>query len=139
MFGRMINIKKTKRPKFEFEKAEDVEKLAHDIVQKIPMAHVKLDSLYFVRSQGSKARAYARIWGLSRIFQVAAGYKPTYVIEVISKYFDKLPNEEKMKVLIHELLHIPKTFSGALKAHRGRHHRVDRREVEKWYKQLKIS
>lgn len=128
--------KRKKRQKFEFEAAEDIRELVHKIVGKIPMDHVNLDSLYFVRSQGSKARAYARIWGLSRIFQVAAGYKPTYVIEVISKYFDKLPHEEKVKVLIHELLHIPKTFSGALKAHRGRNHRVDRREVERWYKKI---
>lgn len=132
----MIFGKKKKRPKFEFEKAVDVKKIIDKLIKQLPMVHINSAQVFCVRSEGSKARAYARIWGLSRIFQEAAGYKPTYVIEVLAKYYDKLPDEEKIKVLIHELLHIPKTFSGALKSHRGRHHRVDRREVERFYKSL---
>lgn len=89
-----------------------------------------------MRSNGSRARAYARIWGLSRIFQITAGYKPTYVIEVLSKHFDQLNEKEKIKVLIHELLHIPKTFSGALKSHRGRYHRIGKREVDELFNKL---
>lgn len=130
-------FRKTKKRKFEFAPATDVKEIVYDLLDKIPMEHINRDSLYFIRSHGSKARAYARIWGLSRVFQVAAGYKPTYVIEVISRYFDKLSRSEKMKVLIHELLHIPKTFSGALRAHRGRKHRVNSSEVEKWHKKLR--
>ncbi len=132
----MLFQKKPKQKKFEFEAADDVQKLITKLIQKLDFAHMKADSIHAVRSYGSKARAYARIWGLPRIFQVAAGYKPTYVIEVLSKYYDKLPDEEKTKVLIHELLHIPRTFSGALKSHRGPHHRVNSREVDKWFKKL---
>lgn len=128
--------RKPKQKKFEFDTAEDVQKLVTHLINKLDFVHMKADAIHCVRSYGSKARAYARIWGLPRIFQVAAGYKPTYVIEVLSKYYDKLPDEEKTKVLIHELLHIPRTFSGALKSHRGPHHRVNSREVEKWYKKL---
>jgi predicted metallopeptidase len=117
-----------------FENAPDVEELISIILTKVPFDYIKRDQIFCVRSEGSKARAYARIWGLSRIFQIAAGYKPTYVIEVLSKYYDKLPQDEKVKVLIHELMHIPKTFSGALLSHKGRYHRINHREVEKWYK-----
>lgn len=120
----------------EFIPASDVRKMVLHLVSKLPMPHIKPEGLFFIRSHGSSARAYARVWGLSRIFQIAAGFKPTYVIEVISKYYDKLSEEEKMKVLIHELMHIPKTFSGALKSHRGPHHRINSREVEKWFQQL---
>ncbi|HLC94837.1 MAG TPA: putative metallopeptidase [Patescibacteria group bacterium] len=119
--------------RLEIQKAHDIHTLVTHLVKGLAFAHVKLDQVHCVRSNGSTSRAYARIWGLPRIFQVGAGYTPTYVIEVISSYFDRLPHEEKLKVLIHELLHIPRTFSGSLKSHKGRFHRIGKREVEKWY------
>lgn len=132
MWGR-----KKKAVKLDFENSTDIKKLVDRLISEIPFPYIKKEQVFCVRSSGSSARAYARIWGLSRIFQEAAGYKPTYVIEVLSKYFDKLPEEEKVKVLIHELLHIPKTFSGALLSHRGRSHRIDRRVVERWFQNLR--
>lgn len=131
MFGR-----KKKREKFEFEKAIDVQEMLSDLVEKLQLEHIKIDRIFCVRSTGSKTRAYARVWGLSRIFQEAAGLPATYVIEVLAKHYDKLPDREKMKVLIHELMHIPRTFSGALKSHRGPHHRINNREVEKLFQEL---
>lgn len=117
----------------DFEKADDVVELTCSIIDKLGHKHLIKEQIYCVRSHGSKTRAYARIWGLSRIFQFTAGYKPTYVIEVLSKYFDNLSPQEKIKVIIHELMHIPKTFSGALLSHKGRYHRINSREVEKIY------
>jgi predicted metallopeptidase len=78
------------------------------------------ERLFFYRSQGSKARAYARTWGLPKLWQNALKVEPAYIIEVISKYFDKLPQREQDKVLLHEISHIPKNFSGALVAHTHR-------------------
>lgn len=117
----------------DFSYASDVEKMVEKILKSNLFSHVRQKNIYCVRSKGSRARAYARIWGLSRIFQFAAGYRPTYVIEVLSRYFDRLNEQEKIKVLIHELMHIPKTFSGSLLSHRGRFHRINNREVEKMY------
>ena len=129
--------KPKKREKLEFEPAEDVVGGIAEIVRQLPeMSYVKLEKVYCVRSHGSTARAYARTWGMPRIFHITAGYEPAYVIEVIAKYFDPLPQAEKVKVLIHELMHIPKTFSGALKPHSSRHHRIDQRTVEKLYKKI---
>jgi len=40
-----------------------------------------------------------------------------YALEFLSERFDKMPQEEQMKVIIHELMHIPKTFGGGFKHH----------------------
>ncbi|MCD6301116.1 MAG: metallopeptidase, partial [Staphylothermus sp.] len=74
--------------------------------------------------------AYARIHGLPRIWIKALKIKPGYVIEVISENYDKLSIEEKIMILIHELLHIPRTFSGGLRPH-GKY--VNRRIVRKLF------
>lgn len=121
---------------WDFVPAEDVREMVTELVHKLEFEHVRLPNIFCVRSRGSRTRAYARIWGLSRIFQVTAGFAPTYVIEVLSQHFDKLPLAEKQKVIIHELLHIPKTFSGALLSHKGRYHAVDHHTVERLFKKL---
>lgn len=123
--------------KWDLEPADDVREIMEDLIDRLDMTHIKSDAVYCVRSRGSSARAYARIWGLSRIFQITAGYQPTYVIEVLSQHFDKLDFERRKKVIIHELLHIPLTFSGSLRSHKGRNHAVDDRTVERLYQQLK--
>ena len=133
IFGR----KKKKVMKMEFEPAPDVMEIVHEVVGSLPMPHIKLQNIHTVRSNYSKARAYARVWGTARIFHEAAGIPPTYVIEVLSHYYDKLPETEKIKVIIHELMHIPKTFSGALLSHKGPHHAINIRTVEKIYQHLK--
>jgi predicted metallopeptidase len=105
----------------EWEDAQDVREDIEDILSVIDFSHIKSERLFIYRTKGSKARAYARTWGFPKIFQEALNVPPAYVIEVLSKYYDKLSTDEKKKVLIHELLHIPKNFSGALLPHRTKH------------------
>lgn len=123
----------------KFEKAPDIQTSVCRLIQSLSLHHIKIEQIFCLRSYESKARAYARIWGLPRVFQIAAGFKPAYVLEVLSKYYDRLNHEEKTKVLIHELLHIPKTFSGALLSHRGRFHTINKRKVEVFYKRLLLA
>lgn len=114
----------------EWEEAKELKKDAEKILKIIDLPHVDLSRIFFYRTQGSTSRSYARIWAMPKIFQHALSIKPAYVIEVLSKHFDKLHPDEQKKVLIHEFLHIPKNFSGALLSHRsrGRHlgHEVNR-------------
>lgn len=111
---------KVKSQKLEWKEAYDVKKQAEQILKVLDFPHIQSSRIFFYRTDGSKSRSYARIWTFPKIFQKALGLEPAYVIEVLSKYFDKLSPDEQKKVLIHEFLHIPKNFSGALIPHKGR-------------------
>jgi len=118
----------------KFYPAADIQTRIEKIVSRADMGHINTSRIICMRSTGSKARAYARIWSLPRIWQEALGIEAHYVIEVISERFDKLKTEAQDRTLIHELLHIPKTFSGALVPHRCFEKRIDEKAVEKIYK-----
>lgn len=120
----------------KYEVAPDIKKQIRQLVKQLNLSHIKVNHLHCIRSFDAKTRAYARIWGMSRLFKEVAGLEPHYIIEVVGKRFDKLNQREQIKTLIHELLHIPKTFSGALLSHRGRYHLINDREIEKILRSL---
>ena len=118
----------------EFTLAPDIQKKLTAVLKNIDMPHVKADQLVAFRSYGSKSRAIARIWALPRIWQMALNLKPHYCIEVLSHRFDRMSDRQQIRVLIHELLHIPKNFSGALLPHRSRHKNgINSRNIEKFF------
>lgn len=106
------------------------------LVDSIEFGHITQERIFCFRTDGSKSRAYARIWAFPKIFQTVLEIEPAYVIEVINKYYNKLDMEEQTKVLIHELLHIPRNFSGSLLPHTYGNKQIDK-EVERIYKGIK--
>ena len=114
--------------------APDVKDLVDEISDCLDLFHVVPQFVFCVRSKGSKSdRTIARIHGLSRIWQETINRPPSYVIEVISERYDKLSTADKEKTVIHELLHIPKGFTGGFRPHKGY---IDRKTVEGLYHAL---
>ncbi len=118
----------------KYEEASDVKRLVDEIVDSLDLFHVVPQFVFCYRSKGSKSkRTVARIHGLSRIWQEALVRPPAYVIEVISERYDRLSDKEKEKTLIHELLHIPKGFSGGFRPHKGY---INSKRVEELHRAL---
>jgi predicted metallopeptidase len=103
-----------------YSEAPDVKDLVVRIVAQLGFDHVNVNGIHCYRSINSKSRrTVARIHNLSKVWQRALDKPANYLIEVISERYDKLSQEEKEKVVIHELLHIPKGFSGGFRPHKG--------------------
>lgn len=117
--------------------APDIEQMMKRIVPRLPFTHIDPAKITCMRSTHATSRARARIWSFPKIWQMALAHPPHYVIEVLSHNFDHLSVDDKTRVIIHELMHIPKNFSGALVPHRGRHSRIDHRTVERLFQLYK--
>jgi len=121
--------------RFRYERAQDVSELLSNIIDKLGFSHIPKNRVYCYRSYGSKARnAIARVHSLPRIWQQALSEPAYYAVEVLAEQYDSLPVEERKKILIHELLHIPKSFGGGFRHHKNW---VTRRRVEALYQTLK--
>jgi len=101
--------------KYEF--APDLQEIAEKI-SKMLFPYVDISRIKCFRSLGTSSRGtIARCHALGKLMQVAMGTKAFYALEFLSERFDKLDKEEQVKVIIHELMHIPKTFGGGFKHH----------------------
>ena len=115
--------------------APDIDQRARHISEKLAIMH-DFSRVAFIRSRGSQARrTIARCHALPRIMQVALGVKGQYVIEVISEEFDSMSEEEQIKTLIHELMHIPKSMGGGFRYHDY----VCRRNIEQLYERYRAA
>ncbi|VVB82672.1 Uncharacterised protein [uncultured archaeon] len=100
-----------------YEFAEDIQKLAGEI-SILLFPHIDLNNLKCYRSYGTSSRGtIARCHGLCKIMQKAIGVKAIYVLEFLTERYEKLSDEDKLKVIIHELMHIPKAFGGGFIHH----------------------
>ena len=119
----------------EYSDAPDVKKLADEIADSLDLFHVVHQFVFCVRSRGSASRrTIARIHGFGRIWQETLNLPPSYVIEVISERYDRLTVEDREKTIIHELLHIPKGFTGGFRPHKGY---IDHEIVESLHRTFK--
>ncbi len=115
----------------KYEQALDIEKKAREIIDKLNMNHIDINNIFCMRSYGSKARGViARCHGLGKVMQLGLKRKAFYVLEFISKRYDKQSEEDKIKTIIHELMHIPYNFGGGFK----HHNYVTEKNVNKLYK-----
>lgn len=124
----------------DVKRAPDVTKIMKSVLKTSLFSQIQAKRIVCMRSFGATSRARARIWSFPNIWQQALNLPAHYVIEVLSQHFDHLSDDDKARVVIHELMHIPKNFSGALVPHRGRHnYRIDSRTVEKLFQSYKQS
>ena len=100
---------------FEPEWTQKSRQIAQDLGYKwiIP------ERLSVVRSTGSKTRrTIARIHCIGKVMMLGMGQsKSYYVIELISEKFDRQPPRDQIETIIHELMHIPRTFGGGFRHH----------------------
>jgi len=101
----------------KYQYSEELQMKAEEI-SKFLFPHVKLNRIKCYRSYGtSSRRTIARCHALGKLMQEALGIDAFYALEFITERFDKLDEEGKIKVIIHELMHIPFTFGGGFKHH----------------------
>ncbi|MBU1136675.1 MAG: putative metallopeptidase [Nanoarchaeota archaeon] len=102
--------------KYEF--APDIQEIVEEIVRTLNLNHVKTDSVQCFRSIGTNSRnIIARCHGLGKVMQKALDRKGFYVLEFLTERFDRQSEEEQIKTIIHEIMHIPKSFGGGFKHH----------------------
>jgi|SRR3989338_464610 len=102
----------------KYEYAPEIKRRILNICSKLDFEHIDLNRVACFRSIGSTSdNTIARCHALSTIWQKTLNTKAHYIIEVLSEKFDKLPEDEKDKTLIHELMHIPKSFGGGFRHH----------------------
>lgn len=114
--------------KYEF--SPSLQALAEDISKRI-FPHIRVNRIKCYRSYGSSTKnTIARCHALGKLMQKAIGIEPFYALEFLGEQFNTMDTEEKVKVVIHELMHIPESFGGGFKHHDV----VTDKNVEKAYK-----
>ncbi|GBE19420.1 MAG TPA: metallopeptidase [Candidatus Pacearchaeota archaeon] len=117
--------------KYEF--APDIQAIAEEVSKSL-FPYIKMGYVRCLRSYGtSSRRTIARCHALGKLMQKAMNTKAFYALEFLSERFDKFSKEEQIKVIIHELMHIPKSFGGGFKHHDF----VCERNINKCYKEYK--
>lgn len=101
--------------KYEF--ALDLQERMNEIVNMLGMEHIDINRVRCFRSSGSSTkRTIARCHTIGKLMQKAIGVQACYTIEFLER-FEKLNRKEQDKVIIHELMHIPKAFGGGFRQH----------------------
>ena len=119
----------------KYADAPDLKEKMRDIVNTLGMKHIDVERVECLRSFGSSSRrTIARCHALGKLMQRAMKTKAFYAIEFLER-FDKMSVKEQDKVIIHELMHIPKTFGGGFRQHDF----VCDRNVEIFYREFSMK
>ena len=101
----------------KYEYAFDLQRIAEDVSLRC-LPHVKIERIKCFRSYGTSTKhTIARCHALGKLMQLAMAVDAFYALEFISEKFERLSEKEKVKVVIHELMHIPESFGGGFKHH----------------------
>jgi len=101
----------------KYENAPDLKERMIDIIRALEMNHVEIERIECFRSFGSSSRrTIARCHALGKLMQKAMKTSAFYAIEFLER-FERLNRKEQDKVIIHELMHVPKTFGGGFRHH----------------------
>jgi len=114
----------------KYEYAPDIQAIAIEM-SRLLFPHVQVNNIMCFRSYGtSSKRTIARCHALGKIMQKSLGRTSAfYTLEFLTEQFNKLKEEDKLKTILHELMHIPNTFGGGFKHHDF----VTEKNVEKHY------
>lgn len=100
-----------------YEYAPDLQERMEEIVKTLNMDHIKLDRVKCFRSRGSSTkRTIARCHTVGKLMQKAMNMPAHYAIEFLEP-FERMSKKDQDKTIIHELMHIPKTFGGGFRQH----------------------
>jgi len=103
--------------KLKYEPAPDLQARMLEIIRVLELNHIKAGRVECLRSYGSSSRGtIARCHALGKLMQHAMKTKAFYAIEFLER-FNKLSKQEQDKTIIHELMHIPKSFGGGFRHH----------------------
>jgi predicted metallopeptidase len=101
----------------KYEYSPSLQALTEDVAKRlfpnIVTSRIKCYRSYDVSVEGVIARCH----GLGKLMQAAMDVKGFYALEFIGEKFNDLSTEEKVKVVIHELMHIPEHFGGEFRHH----------------------
>ena len=100
-----------------FIRSPELEEALRTLVRLLGLSYVDASRIYGAVSKGSRSTAYARIWGLPSPFVRLGLCEPMYVVELVYENVAGLTCNKLLEVLVHELLHIPRSFSGGLRSH----------------------
>lgn len=101
----------------KYTDAPDLKQRTGEIATLLGMGHVDLSRVECIRSFGSSTRGtIARCHALGKVMQKGMKTGAFYTIEFLER-FDRLGRKEQDKVIIHELMHIPKSFGGGFRHH----------------------
>ncbi len=103
--------------KYAFDEAWTIR--TKEIANKLGYTYIIPEKVSVVRSWGSKTkRTIARIHAMGKVMMLGTGNKKSfYIIELITEKFDRQSEDDKIETIIHELMHIPRTFGGGFRQH----------------------